>query len=221
MGLDITRTGTVETTGYTASIAADGAKAAEETNETLFDGEVKTVNKVDVAYVEEELGVLESIGEKLGLDLTGDTEKDLDALNEYPGKLDEMLEKIEKLIEEKMQELKDLENEQARLIVDENSIQAQIDKLNNEKAINQKEQQETAKKLEETQINNMNAQAEYQANYNSAMADAEASYNPETDGDKQEYINNALSGFGGANITDVSSMKSDLSSLQSKQLMLK
>lgn len=216
MSLDITRAGAVETTGNTTPRATDGAKAAEETNETLFDGAVKTVNNVDLAYVEEELGVLESIGEKLGLDLTGDTEKDLDALNEYPGKLDEMLEKIEKLIEEKMQELKNLENEQARLIADEKTIQAQIDKLNNEKVTNQKEQQETAKKLEETQINNMNAQAEYQANYNSAMADAEASYNPETDGDKQEYINNALSGFGGANITDVSSMKSDLSSLQSK-----
>ena len=94
----------------------------------MFDGTVKNVNKVDVAYVEEELGVLESIGEKIGLDLTGDLEKDFDALNEYPGKLDEMLEKIEKLIEEKMQELKNLENEQARLIDDEKSIQAQLDK---------------------------------------------------------------------------------------------
>lgn len=216
MSLDITGTGPVGTIGITTPKAADGATTVEETNETLFDGEVTNVNNADVAYVEEELGILESLGEKLGLDLTGDLEKDFDALNEYPGKLDEMLEKIEKLIEEKMQELKDLENEQARLIADEKNIQVQIDKLNNEKATNQKEQQEKAIELEETQINNMNAQAEYQANYNSAMADAEASYNPETDGDKEEYINNALSSFGGANITDVSSMKSDLSSLQSK-----
>jgi len=200
------------TTGTAAAAATDYVEAEEGLFETQ---ETTQVNQADLNYLEKEVGVLESLGEKIGLDLTGDLETDFDALNEYPAKLDEMLQKIEQLIEQKLQELKDLEAQQARLLSDEAETQHQITNLNNQKLMNQAEQQELADKIANTTKANQVAQEEFQAMYNSELANAEASYNPETDGDKEQFIQNKLSGLGSAATTDVSSMQSDLSSLQS------
>lgn len=200
------------TTGTAAAAATDYVEAEEGLFETQ---ETTQVNQADLNYIEKEVGVLESIGEKIGLDLTGDLETDFDALNEYPAKLDEMIQKIEQLIEQKLQELKDLEAQQARLLSDEAETQHQITNLNNQKLMNQAEQQELANKITNTTKANQVAQEEFQAMYNSELANAEAAYNPDTDGDKEQFIQNKLSGLGTAATTDVSSMQSDLSSLQS------
>ncbi len=205
-------TGVQNTTGTTAATATEYVEAEEGLFETQ---ETTNVNQTDLEYLEKEIGVLESIGEKIGLDLTGDLETDFDALNEYPAKLDEMLEKIEQLIEQKLQELKDLEAQQARLLADESETENQINNLNNQKLMNQAEQQELADKIANTNKANQTAQEEFNAMYNSELANAEAAYNPETDGDKEEFIKSKLSGLGSASFTDVSSMQSDLSSLQS------
>ena len=67
------------TNGTTQATATEGA------NETLFDGELQAATETqNLNYVEDELDLLESIGEKIGLDLTGDLETDFDALNESP-----------------------------------------------------------------------------------------------------------------------------------------
>ena len=204
----------VQNTSATASTA--NAEYIEEEENLFVDGvkDATKVDKTDLEYLEKEVGVLESIGEKIGLDLTGDLETDFDALNEYPAKLDEMLQKIEKLIEEKLQALKDLEAQQARLLSDEENVQAQLNNLNNQALINQAEQNELGAKIAKTQKDNIAAQEEYTAMYNSELAKAESSYNPETDGDKEAFIQDKLSGLGKANITDVSSMESNLSSLK-------
>lgn len=210
-----------QVTNQTQANATENTTATQQTEENLFVNETAATNETgNVATVEEveaEIGELKSIGEKLGLDLTGDLEKDFDALNEYPGKLDAMLEKIEKLIEEKLQELKDLEGEQAALLQDETTIKARIEQLTNKQKLNEEQQKELAQQIETTKANNEMAQVDFQVQYSTKLAEAEASYNPEKHGeDKQKYINEQMEGFGKAQTTDLTSMQSELGSLQSE-----
>lgn len=206
----------VQTTQATENVATTQKSAQAE--EALFEGATNEVQEAVATgkadEVEVKLGELTSIGEKLGLDLTGDIEKDFEALGAYPEKLDAMLEKIENLIAQKMQELKDLEDEQAALKENETSILARIDQLKNQQLQNQQEQENLSNQIQKTQADNENAQAEFMAQYNAKMLEAEAAYNPETDGDKQEFIDKQMSGFGKAQITDVSDMQNKLGSLK-------
>ncbi len=193
-----------------------------EVEEGLFTGTTNATNTstVDADMYREKLGVLTSIGEEIGLDLTGNVETDLDALNAYPEKLDAMIAQIDKIIEEKTRELENLQKQQQQLKSDESEMQIKLDDLNKKMQTNQAEQLKASNELVKKQQENLATQAAYHAQYSQAYADAEAKYNPETDGDKQAFIEKQMASFSGPQTQNLSSLQSNLSSLQATGDML-
>jgi len=185
-------------------------------DDPLFTGETENTEKTEAVsaakldYVAEGVNMLESIGEELGqFPITGDLDVDFDTLEQYPAKLDEMLVKIEKVIKEKTEELEQLNAERTALQADQTAINVRLDKLNKEMAEAEDKMNQTAASIEQRQAENEDAQAEFMAKYNSAVASAEANYNPETDGDKEDYIAAQTSGLGSAVTIDISSLQSE------------